>query len=177
MEEILNLAKDIKLFIFDVDGVLTDGTLYLTDENIEFKAFNSRDGLGMKFLLETGVEIGIITARKSRVVTHRMKSLGIKHVYQCGLDKTASYKELLKKLKLTHQQVAYMGDDLTDLPLIKKVRLGIAPANAIAFVKQQANWVTTQAGGKGAAREACDLIMQAQGTQAKIYDRFLYDMD
>ncbi len=173
MEDVLNLAKDIKLLIFDVDGVLTDGTLYLTDENIEFKAFNSLDGLGIKLLLETGVEIAIITARKSAVVTARMQSLCIKHVYQCALDKIPAYNDLLKKLQLNDNQVAYMGDDLTDLPLIKKARLGIAPPNAIEFVKQQANYVTTQSGGKGAAREVCDLIMKAQGTLEKIYNRFL----
>lgn len=164
MQDILNLAKKIKLVIFDVDGVLTDGSLYFGDDGQEYKAFYSRDGLGIKLLQRTGVEVGIITARNSQLVSHRMKNLDIEHLYQGRLDKIAAFDELTSKLKVSPEQTAYAGDDVVDLPVMKKVGLAIAVQDAHPFVKKHAHWITEHDGGRGAARDICELIMEAQGT-------------
>ena len=175
MDNILKLAKQIKLVIFDVDGVLTDGSLYITDDNIEIKAFHSQDGLGIKLLQQTGVKVAIITARQSQVVTHRMKSIGIEHIYQGNMNKTLAYEDVLDTLKLKDFHVAYVGDDVLDLPLIQRAGLGIAVVNSHSFIKPYADWTTTKSGGHGAAREVCDLIMQAQGTLNHTYDQYLLE--
>ena len=173
MQDILEKARSIKLVIFDVDGVLTDGSLFLGDDGQEYKAFNSKDGLGMKLLQASGVEIGIITARTSKVVEHRMHSLDIKHVYQGRLDKAAAFDELLSKLGLEHSQVAYVGDDVIDLPVMRKAGLAIAVQDAHPLAKQHSHWQTPHNGGRGAARDVCELIMEAQGTLQAQWDRFL----
>ncbi len=164
MQDILEKAAQIKLVIFDVDGVLTDGSLFIGDKGEEYKAFYSRDGLGMKMLHATGVEIGIITARTAKVVEHRMTSLGIKHVHQGRLDKLTACDEMLAELKIPYAHTAYVGDDAVDLPVMKKVGLAIAVQDAHPIAKQHAHWQTEHPGGRGAARDVCDLIMQAQGT-------------
>lgn len=164
MQDIIEKAAQIRLLIFDVDGVLTDGSLYLGDDGQEYKAFNSRDGHGMKMLQATGVEIGVITGRSSEVVRMRMESLGVKHLYQGQLDKRPAFEALLQQLALTPQQVAYVGDDVVDLPVLIRVGLAIAVQDAHPLVKQHCHWHTPSAGGRGAAREACELLMQAQGT-------------
>ena len=164
MQDILKKAAQIKLIIFDVDGVLTDGSLYLGDDGQEYKAFNSLDGHGMVMLQQTGVQIGIITGRTSKVVEIRMRSLGIEHLYQGQRDKKPAYDTLKKQLGLEDGQIAYVGDDVVDLPVMSRVGLAIAVQNAHIFAKQHAHWITPSAGGKGAAREACELIMEAQGT-------------
>ena len=154
----------VKAFIFDVDGVLTDGGLYFSDGGEEFKRFNSLDGLGIKILKDNGVEPAVITARNSTTVEHRMKNLGITHFYQGQDDKVVAFNDLLNKLNLTADQVAYMGDDVIDLPVMTKVGLPIAVANAHELVKDNACIVTDKAGGHGAVREACDFILKAQDT-------------
>jgi len=164
MQDILNLAKNIKLVIFDVDGVLTDGSLFFGDDGQEYKAFYSRDGLGIKLLQRTGVEVGIITARDSQLVNHRMENLGIEHLYQGRLDKISAFEEMIAKLNVSPEQTAYAGDDVVDLPVMKKVGLAIAVQDAHPFVKKHAHWITEQNGGRGAARDICELIMEAQGT-------------
>ncbi|MDM8559538.1 3-deoxy-manno-octulosonate-8-phosphatase KdsC [Candidatus Parabeggiatoa sp. HSG14] len=164
MKTIFGKAKQIRLVVFDVDGVLTDGSLYLGEDGHEYKAFYAPDGLGMKLLQATGIIIGIISARTSQVVTHRMLSLGIEHVYQGKLDKLSAFKQLCDKLHIEPQQVAYVGDDLLDIPVMLHVGLAIAVANAHFLVIKNAHWQTQAAGGRGAAREVCELIMQAQGT-------------
>ncbi|MGD8925617.1 MAG: 3-deoxy-manno-octulosonate-8-phosphatase KdsC [Thioalkalispiraceae bacterium] len=164
MQDILNLAKNIKLVIFDVDGVLTDGSLFFGDDGQEYKAFYSRDGLGIKLLQRTGVEIGVITARNSELVRHRMENLDIKHFYQGRLDKISAFEEMLAKLNVSPEQTAYAGDDVVDLPVMKKVGLAIAVQDAHPFVKKHAHWITEHVGGRGAARDICELIMEAQGT-------------
>lgn len=173
MQDILNLAKHIKLMIFDVDGVLTDGSLFFGDDGQEYKAFYSRDGLGMKLLQRTGVEIGVITARSSELVLHRMKNLDIQHVYQGRLDKVAAYDEMLAKLNIAAKHTAYVGDDVIDLPVMKRAGLAIAVQDAHPFVKKHAHWITNHDGGKGAARDACELIMEAQGTLEAQLQSFL----
>ncbi|VAX11932.1 3-deoxy-D-manno-octulosonate 8-phosphate phosphatase [hydrothermal vent metagenome] len=164
MKDILEKAKQIKLVIFDVDGVLTDGSLFVGDDGQEYKAFNARDGLGMKMLQRSGVEIGIITARSSQVVEHRMHNLGIKHVYQGRLEKLPAFETLVEKLGLNFEQTAYVGDDVVDLPILTCAGLAIAVQDAHPIAKQHAHWQTPHNGGRGAARDVCDLIMEAQNT-------------
>ncbi len=173
MQDILDIAKHIKLVVFDVDGVLTDGGLIFGDDGEEYKAFYSRDGLGMKLLQRTGVEIGVITARTSNVVVHRMENLGIKHFYQGRLDKIAAYEEMISHLNIEPEFTAYVGDDVVDLPVMKRVGLAIAVQDAHPFVKKHAHWITNHNGGKGAARDVCELIMEAQDTLDKQLNSFL----
>ena len=164
MQDILAKAAQIRLIIFDVDGVLTDGSLFIGDDGEEYKAFHSRDGHGMKMLRATGVEIGIITGRTSNVVRHRMASLGIHYVYQGQLEKLPAFEELIGKLGLEQGQVAYVGDDVVDLPILIRAGLAVAVADAHPLVKRHAHWTTPHGGGRGAARDVCELIMEAQGT-------------
>ncbi len=173
MKDILAKAAQIKLVVFDVDGVLTDGSLFIGDDGQEYKAFHSRDGLGMKMLRKSGVEIGIITARTSEVVKHRMENLDIRHVYQGRLDKLPALKELLAKLELTFEQTAYVGDDVVDLPVMRQVGLAIAVQDAHPLAKQHAHWQTPHGGGRGAARDVCELIMEAHNTLATQLQTFL----
>jgi len=164
MKDILARAAQIKLLIFDVDGVLTDGRLIFGDDGQEYKAFHSRDGHGMKMLQNSGVAVGIITGRTSKVVEHRMANLGIKHVYQGKLEKLPAFEELIAKLGLGAEQVAYMGDDVVDLPIMLRVGLAVATNDAHALVSKHAHWQAPHNGGQGAARDLCELIMEAQGT-------------
>ena len=173
MQDVLEKAAQIKLVVFDVDGVLTDGGLFFGDDGQEYKAFYSRDGLGMKLLKQTGVEIGVITARSSQVVEHRMRGLGIENVYQGKLNKLDAFHHMLAKLNVTAQQTAYAGDDVVDLPVMKEAGLAIAVQDAHPFVKQHAHWITQHGGGRGAARDVCELIMQAQGTLEAQLNSFL----
>jgi 3-deoxy-D-manno-octulosonate 8-phosphate phosphatase (KDO 8-P phosphatase) len=173
VQDIQEKAKQIKLVIFDVDGVLTDGSLFLGDDGQEYKAFNSRDGHGIKMLQSTGVAIGIITGRSSEVVRIRMKSLGIEHVYQGKRDKLPAYFELRDKLGLRDDQVAYVGDDVVDLPIMRRVGLAIAVNDAHPFVLQHAHWQTPHPGGRSAGRDVCELLMDAQGKLQAALDSYL----
>ncbi len=172
MNNIIEKAKQIRLVLFDVDGVLTDGSLIMGDDGQEYKAFNAKDGHGMKMLQASGVEIGIISARHSRVVALRMESLGIKHVYQGQRDKLKAFSDLQEKLKLQAEQIAYVGDDLLDLCIMRKVGLSVAVNDATPAVVQQADWQTTSPGGRGAAREVCEMIMRAQNTLDRILAKY-----
>lgn len=173
MQDLLKKAADIRLLIFDVDGVLTDGSLYFADDGQEYKAFNSRDGHGMKMLQASGVDVAIITGRTSKVVKHRMDNLGIKHVYQGQVEKLPAFEELIAKLGLSADQVAYVGDDVVDLPIMTRVGLAIAAQDAHHLVKQHAHWTTPTDGGRGAAREVCELIMEAQNTLQEQFKPYL----
>lgn len=173
MLNILERAARIRLVIFDVDGVLTDGSLYLGDDGQEYKAFNSRDGHGMVTLRETGVRLAVITGRSSEVVRIRMESLGVAHVYQGRRDKLPAYEELKASLGLPDAEVAYVGDDVVDLPVMRRVGLAIAVADAHPLVRQHAHWSTGSGGGRGAAREVCELILEAQGNLDQITTRYL----
>ncbi|MDE3738445.1 HAD family hydrolase [Pseudomonas resinovorans] len=161
--DLLTRAKAVRLAVFDVDGVLTDGRLYFLPVGGEFKTFNTLDGQGIKMLMNTGVRTAIISGRQSEVVERRAQNLGIQHLFQGREDKLVVLDGLLAELDLTHDQVAYLGDDLPDLPVIRRVGLGMAVANADAFVRQHAHGVTQARGGEGAAREFCELILRAQG--------------
>lgn len=163
MQDIMDKAATIRLVIFDVDGVLTDGGLFLGDDGQEYKAFHSRDGHGMKMLQKSGVTIGIITGRTSRVVDYRMANLGVEHVYQGQLDKLPAFEELSAKLGIDAEHVAYVGDDVVDLPIMQRVGLAIAVQDAHSLVKEHAHWTTPHGGGRGAARDVCEMLLKAQG--------------
>ena len=162
-EELLARARRVKLLLLDVDGVLTDGRVILGPDGMELKAFNSQDGFGLKRLGENGVACGVITGRGSAALRQRAKELGFRHLVENTEDKLPAFEAILKKEGLTAEECAYMGDDWPDLPLLCRVGLALAPANATPEVKRRAHFVTERAGGAGAAREACELILKAQG--------------
>lgn len=172
MQAIYDRAAQVRMVIFDVDGVLTDGSLFYGDDGQEYKAFNSRDGHGMVMLQDAGVQIGIITGRTSEVVRLRMAGLGIEHLYQGQKDKRPAYETLKTRLGLTDNQIAYVGDDVVDLPVMLRVGLAIGVADAHPLVRERAHWCTSQPGGRGAAREVCELIMQAQGSLERQLERY-----
>lgn len=174
-QAVLDKAARIKLVIFDVDGVLTDGSLYFGHDGREYKVFHSRDGHGMKMLRQSGVEIAIITARSSQAVAHRMANLGIVHVYQGALEKVLAYEDVLRRLRLDPAQVAYVGDDVVDLPVLTRVGLAIAVADAHEDVISRVHWCTRMPGGRGAARDVCELILKAQGNYAAMLARYVAD--
>lgn len=157
-------AKLIRLVAFDVDGVMTDGALYYSDSGEEFKRFNSLDGHGLKMLRASGVEAAIITGRTSRCVEARAKNLGISHVYQGVEYKLEAMVDLLNKLKLSRDAAAYMGDDVVDLTVMRHVGLAISVPESPLLVRKHSHYVTQRGGGHGAVREACEMIMSAQGT-------------
>ena len=157
-------ARNIKLIAFDIDGVMTDGTLYFGDDGLEYKGFNSLDGHGLKMLQGTGVELAIITGRSSRVVECRAKNLGITLVHQGAHDKLAVYESLCRELNLPCEATAFMGDDVVDLPVMRRAGLAIAVPTAPELVKAHSHYITQRAAGRGAVREACEFIMQAQGS-------------
>jgi 3-deoxy-D-manno-octulosonate 8-phosphate phosphatase (KDO 8-P phosphatase) len=172
--EIERRAREVRMLVFDVDGVLTDGSLFYDNQGQEYKAFNSRDGHGIKMLRASGVESGIITGRTSRIVLHRARNLGIEHIHQGAEDKLEALRTLLRDTGLQAQQIAYMGDDVVDLPVLNRCGLAITVPDAPAEVKQRSHVVTLAQAGRGAAREACELIMRLQGTwaaQIALYDR------
>jgi len=164
MQQILQKAKQLKLLILDVDGVLTDGRLFFDAQGGEYKSFHARDGHGIKLLRQTGVEVAVISGRKSQSVALRMKALGVEYVYQGHENKIAAFEEIIQSMGITPDQAAHVGDDLLDLPIMVRVGLSIAVSDANYAVKDYADWCTETAGGLGAVREVCDFIMQAQGT-------------
>jgi 3-deoxy-D-manno-octulosonate 8-phosphate phosphatase (KDO 8-P phosphatase) len=165
--------KQLKLLILDVDGVLTDGRLFFDYQGNEYKCFHARDGHGLKLLKQTGVEIAVISGRSSASVALRMKNLGIEHVYQGHENKRMAFNEILQNLQLRPEQVAHVGDDLLDLPIMTQVGFAIAVQDANFAVKKYADWCTETLGGQGAVREVCDLIMQVQGTFDKVLQGYL----
>lgn len=172
-EALIEKAKKLKLLILDVDGVLTDGKLFFDNQGNEYKSFHARDGHGIKLLRQTGVEVAVISGRKSASVALRMQNLGIEHVYQGHEHKVAAFNEIIEKLAITPEQAAHVGDDVLDLPVMIRAGLAIAVNDANFAVKQRADWVTTLPGGQGAVREVCDFIMQAQGTFDSVLSTYL----
>jgi 3-deoxy-D-manno-octulosonate 8-phosphate phosphatase (KDO 8-P phosphatase) len=174
MQDILDKAKKIELVIFDVDGVMTNGSLFMGDDGQEYKAFNSLDGHGMRMLQEGGINAAIITGRKSNVVEHRMKDLGITRVYQGYRDKIPAYEALMDDVGLATDQVAYVGDDVVDLPIMTRVGFAIAVQDAHPYVKKHAHWITQNSGGQGAVRDVCELILEARGLLTQTLESYLY---
>lgn len=173
MQAIMDKARNIRLVIFDVDGILTSGTLFYDKNGAEMRDFHVHDGQGMKSLQQSGVPIAIISARQSEGVTKRMQDLGIQYVFQGQEKKLTAYEKLKQQLNLEDNQIAYMGDDLPDLLLLNRVGLSVTAANAPLFIRNQVDWVTQNAGGKGAARELCDVILHAQNNFQSIVDTYL----
>ena len=166
-------ASRIRMLVLDVDGVLTDGKLYFDHNGNETKAFNTRDGMGMKALQQCGIEVAVITGRKSEAVAHRMSQLDIQHVYQGREDKLSAFLHLLKVTGLEAQQICFAGDDWIDLPVLIRAGLAVSVADAEDRVKDQAHWITSRNGGDGAVREICNLILSAQGKEQTILDKIL----
>ena len=161
-QTVMEKAAKIRLLICDVDGVMSDGLIYQGNSGEELKAFNVRDGYGIRSLLSSGVEVAIITGRKAKLLEDRANTLGITHLYQGQSDKLLAYRELLDKLALRPGEVAYIGDDLIDWPVMAEVGLSAAVADAHPLLLPKADYVTQIAGGRGAVRELCDLILLAQ---------------
>ncbi|MDH0354279.1 3-deoxy-manno-octulosonate-8-phosphatase KdsC [Morganella sp. GD04133] len=161
-QTVMEKAAKIRLLICDVDGVMSDGLIYQGNNGEELKAFNVRDGYGIRCLLTSGIEVAIITGRNAKLLEDRANTLGITHLYQGQSDKLLAYHELLAKLALRPGDVAYIGDDLIDWPVMAEVGLSAAVADAHPLLLPKADYVTQIAGGRGAVRELCDLILLAQ---------------
>jgi 3-deoxy-D-manno-octulosonate 8-phosphate phosphatase (KDO 8-P phosphatase) len=176
-DELLQKAKSIRAAIFDVDGVLTDGRIYISERGEEFKAFNTLDGHGLKLLAQGGITPLIITGRDSPAVRRRVADLGIAHAIYGAHDKLAAAATLMRTLKIEWHEMAAMGDDWPDLPLMTRARFACAPANAHAEVKAVAHHVSLLQGGHGAARECCDLLLSASGRYAALLQGHLTTLD
>ena len=156
-------ARNIKLMAFDVDGVLTDGTLYFTSQGDEMKAFSSLDGHGIKMLMQAGLQVAIISGRRSRALELRAQNLGIDRLYQGVEDKRGVMNQLLAELNLSATEAGYMGDDVVDLPILQLCGFSATVADGHAFVQQHVDYIAQKSGGRGAAREVCDFLLAAQG--------------
>ena len=167
-QELIKKAKQIKFFLMDADGVLTDGRLYYDDQGKEIKVFHIHDGHGVRLLQEEGIKVGILSGRKSKAVEVRAKELGIEECHLGIEDKIKPYEEILKKHQLKDHEVAYIGDDLIDLPVLKRVGFSISVSNGIDQVKDQVDWVTKKPGGFGGLREAVDFIVSARRGEKKL---------
>lgn len=164
-------AKDIRLVILDVDGVMTDGRIVIDDNGVESRNFDIKDGMGVVVMMMSGVEVAIITSKKSGAVRHRAEELKIKRFHEGIKKKTEPYEEMLKEMGIVDAQVAYVGDDLVDLSMMKRVGLPIAVGDAVEDVKQHALYVTKARGGYGAVRETAEMILKAQGKWEKILSK------
>lgn len=160
---VMERAANVHLLILDVDGVMSDGLIYMGNSGEELKAFNVRDGYGIRCALTSGIEVAIITGRKAKLLEDRCDTLGITHLYQGQSDKLLAFRDLLDKLALKPENVAYIGDDLIDWPVMAEVALSVAVADAHPLLLPRADYVTRIAGGRGAVREVCDLLLLAQG--------------
>lgn len=165
--------KKLKLLILDVDGVLTDGHLYFSDSGHEMKAFHSLDGHGIAMLRQTGVKVAILTGRQSTLVSLRAQNLRIDYVYQGAHDKLQAFEDLLIEAQVDAKECAYVGDDVIDLPPMRRVAFAVAVRNAPSIVREHAHYITVFSGGSGAVREVCELIMRAQGTYDQLLAHYL----
>lgn len=164
--------KSIKLLILDVDGVLTDGKVIYTDSGEEIKRFDAQDGHGLKLLMRSGVGVVLLTGRKSKAVLHRARDLGIEDVYQKALNKIEVYESILMNKGLTDKDVGFVGDDLVDIPVLRKVGFSAAVPDAVPEVKEIVDYITTNKGGEGAVREICELLLKAQDTWATVTEKY-----
>jgi len=170
------LAK-IKLLLLDVDGVLTDGRIIYDSLGNELKAFDVKDGHGLKMIQRAGIKVGIITGRSSEVVRRRADELGIEILYQGALQKLKPYREILAQYNLTDDQVAYVGDDIVDLPILQRVGFSATVADAVPDVLPLVDYVATRDGGRGAVREICDLLLRAMGSWDELTARYFKSED
>lgn len=171
--EILNRAEKIKLLGLDVDGVLSDGKIYLSDTyGEEIKAFNTKDGQGIKLAQKHGIRVALITARKSNLVAKRASELGIDFCFQASTNKLSTMENIIQELNLTWQEVAYMGDDLPDMSILKRVGLSATPKDSLSYIKENCHYVCKNKGGAGAVRELIDMILIAQNSLNKILTEY-----
>lgn len=170
--ELLQRAAAVRIAVFDVDGVMTDGRLHYAEDGIEFKSFHSRDGLGLKALMAHDIEVAVITARQSRLVARRMTELGISVVLQGRENKAEALAELLAERGLKPHDAAYAGDDLVDWPAMRQCHLKCAPADASQWIRIRADFVSEHPGGRGAARDICELILAGHGKLESWQDSF-----
>ena len=165
--------KKIKAFVLDADGVLTDAKIYISDSGEEMKSFNSKDGQGLKLIMRAGIKVAVITGRTSRALEHRCRELGIEHLIQNARDKRIDLQDLARKLDCATAEMAFMGDDVVDLPAMMQCGLSFAPRDAVDIVKTKADYVTEQGGGQGAVREAVEIILKHIGMYDQIMERYL----
>ena len=168
----LTRAKNIKLLLLDVDGVLTDGTLVYTGSNKESKSFHTQDGFGIRLLQQAGIEVGVITARRSEPVKRRAEELKMSYIYQGIPDKITAFNEIVKSSGLKPFEIAYMGDDWLDLTILQQVGLAVAPANGVQEVKEIAHYITVLPGGHGAVRDCCNFILKAQNLHTDLLQKY-----
>ncbi|MEK8089949.1 HAD-IIIA family hydrolase [Thermithiobacillus plumbiphilus] len=173
MKPLESRIECIRVLALDVDGVLTDGSIFMDNLGQEYKAFHVRDGHGLKLLQRAGIQIALITGRSSGVVEARARDLGITYVYQGALDKRLPFVELKKSTGVADHEIAYMGDDVVDLPILSRVGLAAAPADAHEAVLEQVQFVSRHAGGRGAVRELCDLLLRGQGRMDELMAQYL----
>lgn len=162
MTDLHSRAKNLKLALFDIDGVLTDGKLYIGPGGQEFKAVSVKDGHGLKQLQRSGVQLGVISGRPSEAMEYRLNDLGFDHIFLAIEDKLPVFEKLLKELDITPEQCSFMGDDEPDLPLMSRAGIALAPVDAMPVVVESADWVSTLPAGVGAVRQACDFLLAAR---------------
>jgi len=172
-DEMVSKIMPLRLLVLDVDGVLTDGRIVMSDDGQETKFFDVKDGHGLKLLMRAGIEVIWITGRRSQVVEHRARDLGVQEYHQLIWDKVQVYEEILARKGLAPAEVAYMGDDIVDVPLMKRVGFAVAVADAVEETRRAAHYVTRHRGGRGAVREVCDLIIKGQGKWNSVMERYL----
>ncbi len=170
---LIEKIKSIRCLITDVDGVLTDGSLYLDTMGNEGRTFHVHDGMGLKFLLSAGIEVAVITTSSNQIIDNRMAQLGIRHFFAGQVNKQNAFETLKQRLDLPNEAFSYIGDDLPDLPIIQQVGFGVAIANALDAVRDAADWQTKKPGGHGGVRELCDLILTTQGKAEVALDNYL----
>lgn len=171
-DDVFKKAALVRLAVFDVDGVMTNGDLIFDEQGIEYKVFNVQDGFGLVMLREAGIKVAVISARTSSIVTRRMTELGVEHILQGKRNKQEAFSRLITDQGLDKSQTAFAGDDIIDLPAMSCAGMSIAVADAHPRVKEQADWVTTKSGGQGAVREICELVLESQGKLENIYQKF-----
>jgi len=165
--------KKIRFLVLDVDGVLTDSRIYITDDGEEIKAFSSKDGHGIKLAMRAGIDVAIITGRVSKSLGFRARDLGISHVIQGSKDKSTALRELSQTIGVDPKEMAYMGDDVVDLPAMRLCGMTIAPSDAVDMVREKVDIVTSLPGGQGAVREAIEIILKHEGLYDKIMERYV----
>ena len=171
-EEFLKKIRRVKLLILDVDGVMTDGRIIIDDAGLESKQFDVRDGHGLKMLMRCGIDVVLLTGRKSRVVEHRAADLGIAEVHQGILNKREAFSEILKRRGILPEESACVGDDVVDIPLFRRAGFSVAVADAVPEAREIADYVTENGGGRGAVREVCEVILKGQNRWGDVSARY-----
>lgn len=171
-EQLLKRLRSIRLMIFDVDGVLTDGRIIYSDSGSEIKEFDVKDGHGIKLLQRAGIEVALITGRECQAVNHRGRALGIKHIFQGAKVKLDAYQQLRSETGFPDEVIGFMGDDLIDIPVLRRVGLAVAVSDAVPHIFPYVHYVTRARGGRGACREICELLLQSQGLWATVTGRY-----